>query len=244
MRTLAVILVLCSTACVSAQDDLTVLKPAADETPPRKLLYTYLEGQARKHFETRRKAVADLKTPEDVQRRQADLKAKFIEALGGFPERTPLNAQVIGKLPGDGYHVERIVYESRPSHHVTALLYLPDGKGPFPGVLLPCGHDTNGKAAASYQRAGILLAKNGIATLCYDPIGQGERLQALDSMGKPTIASSTSEHTLVGVGALLVGRTTASYRIWDGMRSLDYLASRPEIDPKHSAARAAPAAAR
>jgi dienelactone hydrolase len=37
---------------------------------------------------------------------------------------------------------------------------------------------------------------------------------------------------MIGVGALLVGRSTASYRIWDGIRSLDYLASRPEVDAK------------
>ena len=43
---------------------------------------------------------------------------------------------------------------------------------------------------------------------------------------------STSEHTQVGIGALLVGRSTASYRIWDGIRSLDYLESRPEVDGK------------
>ena len=75
-------------------------------------------------------------------------------------------------------------------------------------------------------------AKHGIAVLTYDPIGQGERRQLLDPPGKPAIPSSTSEHTLAGVGALLVGRNTASYRVWDGIRSLDYLASRPEVDPK------------
>src|SRR5262249_8226031 len=89
----------------------------------------------------------------------------------------------------------------------------------------------NGKAAEAYQRACILMAKNGLAVLCYDPIGQGERIQLLTREGKPAIPGSTSEHTMAGVGALLVGRNTASYRIWDGIRSLDYLASRPEVDP-------------
>lgn len=232
MQSLAVALVLTCCTTAAAQEDLTVLKPAADETPPRKMLYSFLEGQAKKHFEARRQAVGGLKTPEDVQRRQKELKAKFIEALGGLPERTPLNAQVTGKTEHDGCRVERVIFESRPSHHVTALFYLPAGKGPFPGVLLPCGHDANGKAAVNYQRGAILLARHGIACLCYDPIGQGERSQLLDNMGRPVVASSTSEHTLVDVGALLVGRSTASYRVWDGMRALDYLAGRPEVDPK------------
>jgi cephalosporin-C deacetylase-like acetyl esterase len=97
---------------------------------------------------------------------------------------------------------------------------------------MPCGHDANGKAAASYQRACILLARNGIASLCYDPIGQAERMQLLDHQGKPMGPGNTTEHTLAGIGALLVGRSTAGYRLWDGIRSLDYLASRPEIDAR------------
>src|SRR5262249_25163279 len=102
----------------------------------------------------------------------------------------------------------------------------------FPGVLMPIGHSANGKAADYIQRGSILLAKNGLAVLAYDPIGQGERRQLLDKQGKPAIGSSTNEHTLVGVGALLVGQSTATYRIWDGIRSLDYLAGRPEIEAK------------
>src|SRR5207248_6037523 len=173
-----------------------------------------------------------LKTPDDVRRRQKELRERFVEALGGFPPRTRLNGRTIGTLKGDGFRVERVVYESRPNHHVTALFYLPEGKTPFPGVLMPCGHSANGKAAEAYQRACILMAKNGLAVLCYDPIGQGERIQLLDRQGKPAIAGSTSEHTMAGVGALLVGSSTATYRIWDGLRSLDSLASRPEVDPK------------
>jgi dienelactone hydrolase len=209
--------------------DLTVLRP---EEQPRKMLYAHLQAEAGKHFEARRKAVAALKTPDDVRRRQEELRAKFVEALGGLPERTPLNARVVGEFKREGYRVEKVIYESRPDHHVTANLYLPDGKGPFPGVLVPCGHSENGKAVDTYQRACILMAKNGLAVLCYDPIGQGERKQLLGPDGKPAIKGSTNEHTVAGIGALLVGRCAASYRIWDGLRSIDYLASRPEVDPK------------
>ena len=207
-------------------EDLSVLP---DES---KMLHNYLLAEAQKCFDARRKAIAELKTPDDVKKRQIELRAKFIEALGGFPEKTPLNARVVGKDKFDGYSMERVIYESRPDHHVTAVLYLPEGKPPFPGVLMPCGHSTNGKADKEYQRACILMASNGLAVLSYDPIGQGERIQLLNKDGKPAIAGSTSEHNMVGVGALLIGSSTATYRIWDGIRSLDYLASRPEIDPK------------
>lgn len=206
--------------------------PRVLDTDERRMLHDYLIAEARKHFDARRQAVAALRTPDDIQRRQQELKARFRSALGDFPEKTPLRPKVVGHLKGDGFRVEKVIYESRPDHHVTAVLYLPEARSPVPGVLVPCGHSANGKAAEPYQRACILLAKNGFAVLCYDPIGQGERIQLLDNQGRPAIKGSTSEHTMVGVGALLLGRNTASYRIWDGIRSLDYLASRPEVDAK------------
>lgn len=206
---------------------------SANQTdPPTGWLYRWLQDRAREHFDQRRLAIRTLKSPEDVRQRQQMLKQKFVTALGGFPEKTPLNPVVTGRLERGEFSVEKVIYESRPQHHVSACLYLPKGTGPFPGVLVPCGHSVNGKANEGYQRACISMARNGIAVLCYDPIGQGERVQLLDAMGKPALPGSTSEHTLVGVGALLVGSSCATYRIWDGIRSLDYLASRPEIDPK------------
>lgn len=213
---------------LSAQEELNVLKPA-DGSSPRRMLNAYLIEQCKEAFAARRKAVAALKTPEDVTKRQQQLKARFIDAIGGFPEKTPLNAQVIGSVKGEGFTVEKVIYESRPNHHVTANLYLPEGKGPHPAVLIPCGHTKDGKSG--YQRVSALLARNGFVALCYDPIGQGERYQVLEPPGKPVLGS-TNEHTLTTVGAVLVGRSTASYRIWDGIRSIDYLVSRPEVDGK------------
>ncbi len=228
MRLLVAACLLLTPAAAVAQEQLHVLPP---EPEPRKMLYRFLQAEAQKHFDARKALVAALHTPEQIQRRQGQLKAKFLEAIGPLPPRTPLNAKVVGVVRGSGFRVEKVVYESRPEHQVTANFYIPDGKGPFPGILLPCGHSDNGKAAEAYQRAGILLAQNGMAVLCYDPIGQGERLQLLSDQGKPGIKGSTGEHTQIGIGALLVGQSCAGYRIWDGIRSIDYLVSRPEIDP-------------
>ncbi len=218
---------------VYSQDDLKAIKATPGETPPGKRLYEVLERQAKTHFDLRRQAVAKLKTPEDIRARQVELRKKFRDALGEMPvEKTPLNARVTRRTKKDGYSVENVVYESRPGFHVTANLYRPEGEGPFPGVLVPCGHSVNGKAAEAYQRISILLAKNGMVSLCFDPMGQGERMQVLDSSGKPAVTGSTTEHTLAGIGAMLVGRSAAGYRLWDAVRSLDYLASRPDVDPK------------
>lgn len=233
MRFLSLLVVaLLSGAVVVGADDLTVIKPGPKAASPRIYLHSYLIAECYKPFGLRKAEVEKLKTPADIAARQTALRAKFVEAIGGFPEKTPLNAKTVGTLKREGYTVEKVIYESRPDHHVTANFYLPAGKGPFPGVLMPMGHSPTGKSDSAQQRAAILLARNGIASLVYDPIGQGERCQLLDKIGNPAIKGSTSEHTMVGVGALLVGRGTASYRIWDGVRSLDYLAARPEIDAK------------
>ena len=78
------------------------------------MLSKFLNGEAGKAFDARRAAVAALKTPDDVARRQRELRGKFLEALGGFPEKTPLNARVVGTDDRDGYRVEKVIYESRP----------------------------------------------------------------------------------------------------------------------------------
>ena len=227
-----VALCLATFASILANESVAEVPTAAAEPnkPPHdEMLHRYLLDQARQQFDARRKAIAAIKTPEDIARRQKDLRAFFLRSLADIPERTPLNPRIVGTLKRDGYRVEKIIFESRPNHHVTANFYIPEATTPIPGVLLPCGHSDNGKAYVDYQRACILLARNGMAVLCYDPIGQGERYQMLDGKGKPVVRGTT-EHTMAGIGALLVGRQLASYRIWDGLRALDYLASRPEVD--------------
>jgi dienelactone hydrolase len=213
--------------------DLRVLEPGGTATSPapREMLNRYLLDQARAQFDARRKAIAAIKAPDDIARRQQVMRTFFRRSLGDMPERTSLNALVVGVLRREGYRVEKVIFESRPGHHVTASFYVPDGKPPYAGVLLPCGHSDNGKAYEGYQRAAILLARNGMAVLCFDPVGQGERYQRLNEQGKPVIRGTT-EHTMAGIGALLVGRQAASYAIWDGLRALDYLAGRPEVDPR------------
>lgn len=207
--------------------------PSADlDVPHGEMLKTYLLQECGKHFARRKAEVAAIKTAEEVKARQAALRKAWFEAIGEFPEKTPLNPKVTGTVKRDDYRIEKVLYESRPKHHVTAALYLPnEGKPPFPGVLVPCGHSLDGKACDPYQSICIDLVRNGFVVLCYDPIGQGERIQTLNDQGKH-IVWGTTEHTLVDIGARMTGGGAAAYRIWDGIRSIDYLISRPEVDPE------------
>ncbi|HEY3319129.1 MAG TPA: hypothetical protein VGP72_01475 [Planctomycetota bacterium] len=201
---------------------------------PSAMMNRYLLRQVEDAQKRWRENYEKRKTPEEIVAYQTHLRAKFVEAIGGFPERTPLNAKVTGSLQRDGFRVEKIIFESQPRHFVTGALFLPDlpvHKPPYPGVIVPCGHSNNGKAYDSYQRVCALAALNGVAAFIFDPIDQGERAQLLDAAGKPRLLSVPA-HNMVGVGSILLGRNTARFEIWDGMRALDYLASRPDIDPK------------
>jgi hypothetical protein len=230
LRTLFVALVVLP--AVALADDLTVLPAAVDGIAPPQMMHAYLTRRVAEASDRRLAEYETFKTPEALISHQQRLRQFFFDQLGELPERTPLHGKTVGKQDRDGYRIEKILFESQPQHYVTAILYLPNSEPPYPGVLVPCGHSANGKARDLYQRMPILLAKNGMAALCYDPIDQGERHQLLDADGKPLIASSTVGHCLTGVGAILLGRNTATYRIWDGLRAIDYLASRPEVDPK------------
>ncbi|MBH8559126.1 alpha/beta hydrolase family protein [Hymenobacter negativus] len=158
------------------------------------------------------------------------VRARFRRVLGPLPSRTPLQAQVTGKLQRPGFQIEKIIYESTPKHHVTANLYVPAGKGKKPGVLLFCGHEQESKATVSYQKTAILLAQHGFVVLVIDPISQGERMQLTDAAGKALTRGGTTEHTLLNADATLLGQTTPGEEFWDNARSLDYLLTRPEID--------------
>lgn len=212
-------------------EDLTVLASKIDGAAPHEMMHVYLMKKVDQALDRRRAEYEKLQTPQQLAAYQKRMREFFVAQLGGFPPRTPLNPRVVAKEDRDGYRIEKVIFESQPRLFVTAVLYLPQAKPPYPGVLLPCGHSGNGKASELYQQASILLARSGMAVLCYDPIDQGERYQLLDEDGKPR-AGGTTAHCLVGVGSTLLGRNTATFRIFDGMRAIDYLQSRPEVDPK------------
>lgn len=192
---------------------------------------------ARRMWEAREHTVAGLTTAGRIQARQQWARARFIELLGGFPEKTPLNARITGSFERPGYRVEKLIYESLPRFFVTANVYVPTGRsGPFPAVVGVAGHTDNGKAAGIYQRAFIGMARRGFLVLALDPPGQGERLQYFDTdLGMSRVGAGTREHTLAGLQCLLTGTNFARYEIWDSVRAVDYLVTRKDVDAKRLA---------
>lgn len=181
--------------------------------------------------EQRRQA---LQTRQDAETYVEEVRAKIQQCFGPWPEKTPLNARVTGVVERDAYTIEKVIFDSRPSFPVTANLYLPKGrKAPAPGVVGSCGHSANGKAAEAYQSFAQGLARMGYVCLIFDPIGQGERLQYVSDELKPLHGVGVSEHLYAGNQQFLVGEFFVAWRAWDGIRALDYLLTRPEVDPKH-----------
>jgi dienelactone hydrolase len=177
-----------------------------------------------------------LSTKAEAEAYVAEVRERIAKTFAPMPkEKTPLNAKVTGILDRDGYTVEKVIFESQPKFFVTANLYLPKERhgGKVPGVVGSCGHSNNGKCAEAYQGFAQGLARLGTACLIFDPIGQGERSQYVDAAGTLLIKGSTTEHNHAGNQMELVGEFLGSWRAWDGIRALDYLLSRPEIDPRH-----------
>ncbi|WP_176706476.1 alpha/beta hydrolase family protein [Paenibacillus hemerocallicola] len=169
-----------------------------------------------------------------LERRKSLMRSEFIKSLGGLPPSdTPLHPQITSILRGDGYTIEKVMFESRPNHWVTANLYMPDGiSAPTAAVLHLCGHNPLAKHADLYQTVSQHLVRAGLIVLTTDPIGQGERLSYYDrDTAKTDVAASTREHEYAGRQSLPLGDNIARYFVHDALRAVDYLCSRPEVDP-------------
>lgn len=190
-----------------------------------------LTGEAR----AGRKQIIDaISTPQQIAERQKTVAALVWKMLGGPFERTPLNPRVTGTIQRPGYRIEKVAFESRPNLFVTASLYVPAVSGRRPAILCPLGHSVNGKAWPSYQKLFSNLARKGYVALAYDPFGQGERIEyAAGRPGQSAIGTGgTSEHEYAGRRLILLGANFGLFRAWDGIRGIDYLLTRPEVDPE------------
>lgn len=177
---------------------------------------------------------AALKTNADAEAYVRDVRARILQCFGPLPDKTPLNARVTRVVERDAYRVECVIFESRPGFPVTANLYVPKGRSfPAPGVIGTCGHSDTGKAGETYQAFAQGLARKGYVVLIFDPMGQGERLQHVTAELKARFGAGTTEHNYAGNRMTLAGESLAAWFAWDGIRALDYLLTRPEVDPKH-----------
>ena len=196
-----------------------------------RMVQEFFVDQVRAADRRNHRAIMGLKTRDEALRYVESAKRRCRRAFGPNPKRTELNARTTRIVERDGYRIENVIFESRPGFPVTANLYIPSYlKGPAPAVVGTCGHSTNGKAAEPYQSVAQGLARLGFVCLIYDPIGQGERIQYAYVKLKSTVGVGVREHLYAGNQQFLVGEFFGNWRAWDGIRALDYLESREEVD--------------
>lgn len=196
-----------------------------------RMVHEYFVRQVRESGARHLQRLRQLKTAADARDYVRSARTRIRQAFGPVPDRAPLNARVTRTVDRDTYTIENVIFESRPGFPVTANVYVPKGqKGPMPAVVGTCGHSHNGKAETAYQSFAQGLARLGYICLIYDPIGQGERLQYLTDDLKSEIGVGTGEHLHAGNQQFLVGEFLGMWRAWDGIRALDYLASRADVN--------------
>lgn len=167
---------------------------------------------------------------EEWERRRPLLRRQLMEMLGLWPEpvRGDLRARVTGKIEHEEFTVEKLHFQSIPGLYVTANFYLPKGvKGPLPTILYVCGHkkvEIDGVSygnKVAYQHHPIWFARHGYASLVIDTLQLGE---------VPGLHHGTSRFGMWWW--VSKGYTSAGLEAWNGIRALDYLETRPEVDMK------------
>jgi dienelactone hydrolase len=224
---LTVVAGLCN--CSSGEESLKPADFRVLDRPAKTMMSDYLTAMVDEQFAKRAAILASLKTAEDWNRHAAFIRESMAAWTGLLPEPTPLRARVTGRISRARYTLEKILFESRPNFLVSANLYLPKGySGPRPAVLNVIGHSPAGKGTEKVQRRAIAQARKGFVALVVDCIGQGER-QVVDyaRFGKPP----GNAHQIIGTQAFLAGTHVFNFMVWDAIRAVDYLVSRPEVDP-------------
>lgn len=211
----------------------TVLSPPSlfAQGPTQDPFLRWMDRIAQQQLQRRESAINEIRTVADAERRKQTVRAKLLEILGGLPNYNgPLNPRITGQIQNESFTIEKVIFESLPGFFVTANLYRPNQPGRYPAVLLQSGHTQEGKPEP--QRLAANLALKGFVALVFDPIGQGEREQTFDrQLQGPLAGWSVNEHIQAGAQSILIGEGVGHYFIWDAKRALDYLSSRPDVDP-------------
>jgi len=230
---LSVVFIISILIPVQSQDDVNLFDFWKFYSDSENVMYKSSCSLAFIQLQERKEAIAQLHVKSDYLERQKVVRDKLLKLMGPLPEKTPLNARVTGVIKKEDYRVEKVIYESIPGYFVTAALFLPQKrKGKAPAIIYASGHTANGFRSETYQHIIINLVKKGFVVLAIDPVGQGERLQYYNETEGKSRFGSTVEHSYPGAQCYISGYSPAKYFIWDGIRSVDYLLTRKEVDPE------------
>jgi len=201
-----------------------VAQAQAQDGSPDKIMHGWLTDRAKEY---EKEFLPTVKTSADFEKLRPELHREYMDMLGlwPIPEKTPLKATVTGTVDSEpGVRIEKLHFQSRPGLYVTANLYLPNpANGPYPAILYSIGHYRGGRDGHKTQVSdhGLWFASHGYVCLIYDTIELGE--------------VTCTHHGTYNVGRWWWhsnGFTPAGVECWNAIRAIDYLQSRPEVDPK------------
>jgi pimeloyl-ACP methyl ester carboxylesterase len=208
-----------------------VLTHSDEEAPEITPYLLYQTALAWHQDQLRQTRWSRVRTRGDLLQLRAELRESVLEMIGGLPtEKTNLHATITGRISASGFHIEKLIYQSLPGLYVTALVYVPEnGEKVHPAILVAAGHSANGKI--HYQDLCQRLVQRGYLVISWDPVGQGERSQFWDAKTKNSRYNLIcAEHAVMGNLAYLAGANLARWEIWDGVRAVDYLLTRTDVD--------------
>lgn len=211
----------CALAALLAMQVCAQELPAPD-ADPRTMLRRHVARRAAELLEReagRRQAAIRGSSLADYR---AGVRAQLREMLGHMPfgaSGGALNVRFVSRHDRGDYRIENVLYESLPGWDVNATLFLPNPAKfapPWPAIVISVGH--SGKQFASYQIPAQVFARSGYAALLFDPPGQSGEKRA------------GNDHFRDGVRCYLTGSTSQRFFVLDALRSIDYLATRPDVD--------------
>ena len=157
-------------------------------------LLDWMNSISQHDLQRRSEAIQEINSVAKAEQRKSIVRAKLLRDIGGLPTyRGPLKSRVTRDIHTDSYTIEKVTYQSLPGFYITANVYRPNHPGRYPAVLLQAGHTQEGKP--ENQRLAANLARKGFVVLCFDPIGQGERVQTYSKqLDAPLAGWSVPEH--------------------------------------------------
>ena len=185
----------------NAQDDFDVIKNKwLEYSDAPNSLYHYLTGQCYDLLDKRDKIISEINNLTAWQERQKFIRETFMDIVGPFPEKTPLNAKIVRTIDKGSFKVEHIIFESVPGFYVTSSLYIPGGlkrRSRTPAIIYCSGHSAEGYRSTVYQHVILNLVTKGFIVFAFDPVGQGERLEYFDpETGRSIVGGPTKEHSI------------------------------------------------
>jgi hypothetical protein len=227
LLSVAIMIVLFSVKCKSPDKENIVLRRETINTVPKifpcnhdDLIYSKTRHEAMMKFTVHQLPdnLADWEKHKTILKETITCKTGF-----SIDHSLPLDLKESGSVKMEGYTIKNIIFQTRENIYATANLYIPDGEGPFPGVVVMAGHYINGRLGG-VQSLGYTLALNGFVALTIDPWGAGER----------TTKYREYEYHGANLGASLlnIGESLMGLQITDNMRAVDLLCSLPYVDPE------------